>query len=306
MSIPLIAAILLLFTRQNGARSVIVNAAAAVTAVLSVVTAVQYFGQPHFIKLAGTLPAYIVMGIDIVVALAILYYTVIRYKRYWIGLLEVIQLGLILWFEQGSGHAIQISADFTIDNFAVIMILIAGVIGSLIAVFSLGYMEEFQKEHRDVEDRRPFFFFVMFLFLSAMFGLVMSNNLLFMYTCWEITSFCSFLLIGYTQTGEAIHNSFKALWMNLLGGLAFALAIVWLGNSYETVELSMLLNLGRSAQPVELAVALLVFCGFTKAAMMPFSGWLLGAMVAPTPTSALLHSSTMVKAGVFLVIKLCP
>ena len=306
LSIPLIAAILLLFTRQNGARSVIVNAAAAVTAVLSVVTAVQYFGQPHFIKLAGTLPAYIVMGIDIVVALAILYYTVIRYKRYWIGLLEVIQLGLILWFEQGSGHAIQISADFTIDNFAVIMILIAGVIGSLIAVFSLGYMEEFQKEHRDVEDRRPFFFFVMFLFLSAMFGLVMSNNLLFMYTCWEITSFCSFLLIGYTQTGEAIHNSFKALWMNLLGGLAFALAIVWLGNSYETVELSMLLNLGRSAQPVELAVALLVFCGFTKAAMMPFSGWLLGAMVAPTPTSALLHSSTMVKAGVFLVIKLCP
>ena len=306
LSIPLIAAILLLFTRQNGARSVIVNAAAAVTAVLSVVTAVQYFGQPHFIKLAGTLPAYIVMGIDIVVALAILYYTVIRYKRYWIGLLEVIQLGLILWFEQGSGHAIQISADFTIDNFAVIMILIAGVIGSLIAVFSLGYMEEFQKEHRDVEDRRPFFFFVMFLFLSAMFGLVMSNNLLFMYTCWEITSFCSFLLIGYTQTGEAIHNSFKALWMNLLGGLAFALAIVWLGNSYETVELSMLLNLGRSAQPVELAVALLVFCGFTKAAMLPFSGWLLGAMVAPTPTSALLHSSTMVKAGVFLVIKLCP
>ena len=94
--------------------------------------------------------------------------------------------------------------------------------------------------------------------------------------------------------------------MNLLGGVAFAAAILWLGAEYESVELSMLINLGRSSQPVEIAVALLVFCGFTKAAMMPFSGWLLGAMVAPTPTSALLHSSTMVKAGVFLIIKLCP
>jgi ech hydrogenase subunit A len=167
-------------------------------------------------------------------------------------------------------------------------------------------MEEFQKEHRDVQDRRPFFFFVIFLFLSAMFGLVISNNLLIMYTCWEITSLCSFLLIGYTQTEEAVENSFKALWMNLLGGVAFAAAILWLGAEYESVELSMLINLGRSSQPVEIAVALLVFCGFTKAAMMPFSGWLLGAMVAPTPTSALLHSSTMVKAGVFLIIKLCP
>lgn len=186
------------------------------------------------------------------------------------------------------------------------MVLIAGIIGSLIAVFSLGYMEEFQKEHRDVQDRRPFFFFVIFLFLSAMFGLVISNNLLIMYTCWEITSLCSFLLIGYTQTEEAVENSFKALWMNLLGGVAFAAAILWLGAEYESVELSMLINLGRSSQPVDIAVALLVFCGFTKAAMMPFSGWLLGAMVAPTPTSALLHSSTMVKAGVFLIIKLCP
>ena len=248
----------------------------------------------------------VIMAVDVIAALAILYYTLVKFKKIWIAALELIQLGLILWFEQGVGHSIRLSADLAIDNLAVIMVLIAGIIGSLIAVFSLGYMEEFQKEHPEVEDRRPFFFFVIFLFLSAMFGLVISNNLLIMYTCWEVTSFCSFLLIGYTQTEEAIHNSFKALWMNLLGGVAFALAIVWMGIEYETVELSMLINLGRSAQPVELAVALLVFCGFTKAAMMPFSGWLLGAMVAPTPTSALLHSSTMVKAGVFLIIKLCP
>ncbi|MBQ9256170.1 MAG: hypothetical protein IJ181_03510, partial [Acidaminococcaceae bacterium] len=304
--VPLAAAILVFCLRGNGSRNIIVKIAAAVTMVLSVATGVTYFGHPVFIKSTGTMLSTVIMAVDVIAALAILYYTLVKFKKIWIAALELIQLGLILWFEQGVGHSIRLSADLAIDNLAVIMVLIAGIIGSLIAVFSLGYMEEFQKEHPEVEDRRPFFFFVIFLFLSAMFGLVISNNLLIMYTCWEVTSFCSFLLIGYTQTEEAIHNSFKALWMNLLGGVAFALAIVWMGIEYETVELSMLINLGRSAQPVELAVALLVFCGFTKAAMMPFSGWLLGAMVAPTPTSALLHSSTMVKAGVFLIIKLCP
>jgi ech hydrogenase subunit A len=79
-----------------------------------------------------------------------------------------------------------------------------------------------------------------------------------------------------------------------------------MGLRYHTVELTMLLKLGISGISVTLPVALLVFAGLTKAAQMPFSSWLLGAMVAPTPTSALLHSSTMVKAGVFLIIKLSP
>ena len=306
IGVPLIAAFLVFCLRGNGARNAIVPLASAVTMGLSVAAAVKFFGHPEFFKLAAPELPMVIMALDIIAAVVILYYTLVRFKRPWIALLELVQLGAVFWFEKTVGHSIDIAANIAIDNFAMIMVLIVGIIGSLIAVFSLGYMEEFQKEHRDVEDRRPFFFFVIFLFLSAMFGLVISNNLLLMYTCWEITSLCSFLLIGYTQTEEAINNSFKALWMNLLGGLAFAIAIVWLGLEYSTVELSMLVNLGRSSEPVELAVALLVFCGFTKAAMMPFSGWLLGAMVAPTPTSALLHSSTMVKAGVFLIIKLCP
>ena len=306
VGVPLLAAVLVFCIRSGGARNFITIIAAVATMALSVATAATYLGQPCFISLPGELPSTVIMAVDIIVALAIFYYTMVKFKRCWIGLIELIQLAMILWFEHGAGHGIKVAADLAIDNFAVIMLLIAGIIGSLIAIFSNGYMEEFQKEHPEVEDRRPFFFFVIFLFLSAMFGLVLSNNLLFMYTFWEITSFCSFLLIGYTQTEEAINNSFKALWMNLLGGVAFAAAIVWLGVQYQTVELSALLKLGQGAKPVEMIVALLVFCGFTKAAMMPFSGWLLGAMVAPTPTSALLHSSTMVKAGVFLIIKLCP
>jgi len=306
IGVPFVAAILAFCLRGNGARNILVKLAAAVTMVLSVGTAIRYFGHPAFLKITGGFLPAVLLAVDVIAAAVIFYYTLIKFKKFKIAFLELIQLAGILWFEKGIGHAIEARHDLIIDNFALIMVLIAGIIGSLIAVFSLGYMEEFQKEHRDVQDRRPFFFFVIFLFLSAMFGLVISNNLLIMYTCWEITSLCSFLLIGYTQTEEAVENSFKALWMNLLGGVAFAAAILWLGAEYESVELSMLINLGRSSQPVDIAVALLVFCGFTKAAMMPFSGWLLGAMVAPTPTSALLHSSTMVKAGVFLIIKLCP
>jgi ech hydrogenase subunit A len=193
------------------------------------------------------------------------------------------------------------------------MVLIIGVIGTLICVYAVGYMRDFQHHHADQPDRRWWFFFLMFLFLSAMFGIVLSNNLIYMYFFWEITTLCSFFLIGYTKTDEAIRNSFRALIMNLLGGLAFVLAIVLLGSTYGILEIDQLIQTGVSAkalgQPdnvVSAVVMLLCFAGITKAAQMPFNSWLLGAMVAPTPTSALLHSSTMVKAGVFLIVKLSP
>ena len=135
-----------------------------------------------------------------------------------------------------------------------------------------------------------------------------------MYFFWEITSLCSFFLIGFTKTKEAIRNSFRALIMNLLGGLGFCLAIIILGygwdESIRTLQLSDVILYGESGYGVipalMIPVGLLAFAGITKAAQMPFNSWLLGAMVAPTPTSALLHSSTMVKAGVFLILKLAP
>ena len=89
-------------------------------------------------------------------------------------------------------------------------------------------MRDFHRHNKDIPDRRNIFFFFMFAFLSAMFGLVFSNNLLWVYFFWEITTLCSFLLIGYTKTGEATRNAFTALWMNLLGGVAFALALLYL------------------------------------------------------------------------------
>ncbi len=303
--LPLVTAVVLLFNKNASFRTTLVKASSAAMMVLSVAVGVMFFDSPQKFSIGGEWMKLLMMGVDALAVLTVLYYAH-KFKRYSIGALGLFQFLIITAFEYHMGDRIYVSWDFIIDNFSLIIILIAGIIGGLIAVYSLGYMAQYHRKHAGVEDNRGFFFFIVFLFLSAMFGLVMSNNLLYMYTFWEITSLCSFLLIGYSRTNDAIHNSCKALWMNLLGGLAFALAIVWLGETYYTVELSMLINMGRSQVNVELAVALLVFCGFTKSAMMPFSGWLLGAMVAPTPTSALLHSSTMVKAGVFLIVKLTP
>ena len=219
-----------------------------------------------------------------------------------------------MWFELTKGHSIEVQNNMYVDRLSMIMILIIGIIGSLITVYALGYMKDFQHHHADEKDRRPWFFFLLFLFLAAMFGLVTSNNLIWMYFFWEITSLCSFFLIGFTKTKEAIRNSFRALIMNLLGGLGFCLAIIILGygwdESIRTLQLSDVILYGESGYGVipalMIPVGLLAFAGITKAAQMPFNSWLLGAMVAPTPTSALLHSSTMVKAGVFLILKLAP
>ena len=103
----------------------------------------------------------------------------------------------------------------------------------------------------------------------------------------------------------AKRNALRALVMNLSGGLAFALAIVWLHRKTGNIELQAMLTSPDKAL-VLLPAALLCFAGITKSAQLPFSSWLLGAMVAPTPVSALLHSSTMVKAGVYLVLRMAP
>src|SRR5208337_554083 len=87
----------------------------------------------------------------------------------------------------------------------------------------------------------PFFFALLFVFMGAMFGLVFANNLLWLFLFWEATTLCSYLLIGYTQTPEAKTNAMRALVMNLAGGLAFALAIVWFYRKSGSVELQTLI-----------------------------------------------------------------
>jgi len=336
--IPLVVAIVLLAVKSSKLRDPIVIGAGIFIAGFSIFFAVGHFGVDAFTPwlTGGTIEffgisadaSHVAEGLTntmlvIEVALAVLIIALsVKYKKILPIVLIAIQTPLIIWFELTKGREIAVRSYISVDNFSLIMILIIGVIGSMICIYSVGYMKDFAKHHHEGKDRRPFFFFMMFLFLAAMFGIVICNNMVWMFFFWEITTLCSFLLIGYTKTPEAIKNSFHALRMNLLGGVAFVSAIIVMGNYFGTgtVELSTVLDYGvayrvemtmqgsaNTTEPVIGVIAmLLIFAGITKAAQMPFSSWLLGAMVAPTPVSALLHSSTMVKAGVFIIIKLAP
>ncbi|MDO4487132.1 MAG: proton-conducting transporter membrane subunit [Bacillota bacterium] len=304
---PIIIALILLVAKEDKLRDVIVKVAALALAAVSIVVAVQYFksgGDTFAVHVEAI--NYIMMIIEALLALYIIIVG-IKHKKYLASLFAVIQTPLLIWFELSHGHGIEIGYNMYVDRLSVIMILIIGIVGGLITVYALGYMKDFQHHHADQKDRRPWFFFVMFIFLGAMVGLVTSNNMIWMYFFWEITSLSSFWLIGFTKTEEATNNAFRALIMNLGGGLGFAIGILILGLVFGTLELSTMLQIGAVyGDLVAIPAAFFAFAGITKAAQMPFNSWLLGAMVAPTPTSALLHSSTMVKAGVFLIIKLAP
>ncbi|MBQ6370920.1 MAG: NADH-quinone oxidoreductase subunit L [Firmicutes bacterium] len=304
---PMIIAFILLAAKNDKARDMIVYVATAVIAAGSIVAAFQFIrSSGEFFTFDGEIIGYVMMVVEAGLAIYIII-TGIKHKKYLASLLAIVQTPLMIWFEMKHGHGIEVQYNMYVDKLSVIMILIIGIIGSLICVYALGYMKDFQHHHAGEKDRRPWFFFVMFLFLGAMVGLVTSNNMIWMYFFWEITSLSSFWLIGYTRTEEAINNSFRALIMNLLGGLGFVVGIIILGIVFGTIELSTMLVYGTIyGDLVAIPAAFFAFAGITKAAQMPFNSWLLGAMVAPTPTSALLHSSTMVKAGVFMIIKLSP
>jgi ech hydrogenase subunit A len=296
----------MLIAKKDMVRDWIVKLSALVIGVVSVVLLISTYDKgAMLVSIVPADQAGILMFIlEMLIAVFILYLG-IRHKKWYVVLLILVQSAMMLYFELVYAHGVHVESNLFIDEFSNIMALIIGIIGSLICVYSLGYMKFFHEHHKEIEDKRPWFFAILFVFISAMFGLVFSNNLLWVYFFWEVTTLCSFLLIGYTKTPEATNNAFSALWMNLLGGIAFTGALLWLAMAGGGVMgLTDLLSTGKAIALVP--AALIGFAGLTKAAQLPFSSWLVGAMVAPTPVSALLHSSTMVKAGVYIIVRFAP
>jgi ech hydrogenase subunit A len=307
VAFPLIVAAIMLILPKGMFRNPIVNISAAVIAAASIyLLATNYNAGPTLYPAQFQILEDAMIGIEMLIALYVLYAS-IKSQKYLATILIILQSAIIIYFEATYAPMLETKNNIFIDQLSIIMALIIGIIGSLICVYALGYMKEFHEHHKEVKDHRNWFFFIMFTFLSAMFGLVFSNNLMWVYFFWEITTIASFLLIGYTGTLEAKNNAFKALVMNLLGGLAFAAALFYLGSSPSAGGIIELSELMASGKAVALIPAVLIsFAGITKSAQMPFSSWLVGAMVAPTPVSALLHSSTMVKAGVYMIIRFAP
>jgi ech hydrogenase subunit A len=245
----------------------------------------------------------ILFGIELIFSVVLLVIA-IKAKKAIVVFLILLQTMLLLYFEIFYGGSITVYNHIFVDKLTLVMALIIGIIGSLICNYAIGYIEEFHAHHPEIKDNRRFFFFLMYTFLSAMFGIVFSNSITWIYFFWEITTICSFLLICYKKDYESIKGSFAALTMNLIGGVAFVFGIIWVYSNIHTLELDKIVHMDKEA--VLFPAVLFALAGMTKSAQLPFSSWLTGAMVAPTPVSALLHSSTMVKAGVYLILKVAP
>lgn len=306
--LPVLAALICYFSRSYGLRNVVVFVTGIVLAIVSIMLLAKgpFDYQPT--GLFGISWDVIVTVADFALMALILYIGINR-KHFLIIILTLIQIVTLIYFDFFMGGHQEVNPAFVIDNLSIIMGLIINIIGSIICIYGVRYIKE-HEEHKPVEKtRQPRFMFWLVIFLGAMNGIVFSNNLYWLYFFWEVTTLCSFELISHDLTKVAIENACRALWMNMLGGVAFAIALVYLAGAMPGTALSirnLLATSGHNVSAVLFGVALLVFAGFTKSAQMPFQSWLLGAMVAPTPVSALLHSSTMVKAGVYLVIRMAP
>jgi multicomponent K+:H+ antiporter subunit A len=198
----------------------------------------------------------------------------------------------------------QLGLEFTLrmDGLAWVLALLIAGIGFLVVLYARYYMSPADPVSR--------FFAFLLAFMGAMLGIVLSGNLIQLVFFWELTSFFSFLLIGYWyQTAQARDGARMALIITSAGGLCLFAGVLILGHIVGSYDLDRVLASGaaiRSHPLYVLALVLILIGALTKSAQFPFHFWLPHAMAAPTPVSAYLHSATMVKAGVFLLVRLWP
>lgn len=195
-----------------------------------------------------------------------------------------------------------LSFSFRADGLSLLFAWLISGIGCLVTLYGSGYL----KGHVDL--RR--FYLWLFVFMAAMLGVVLSDNLVLLFVFWELTSLSSFMLIGFKHEEQRSRDAaLQALLVTGLGGLVMLAGFILLGETGGTYEISLLLSRGDllRSSALYLPILILVLVGaFTKSAQFPFHFWLPNAMEAPTPVSAYLHSATMVKAGIYLLARLNP
>ncbi|MGH3639404.1 MAG: Na+/H+ antiporter subunit A, partial [Mycobacterium sp.] len=200
----------------------------------------------------------------------------------------------------------ELSMDITFrfDALAAIMSVLVLGVGALV----LFYCGEYFHHHDGGTERRlPSFAAELVAFSGAMFGLVVSDNMLMLYLFWELTTVLSFLLVGhYAERATSRRAATQALLVTTAGGLAMLVGIVILGTLSGTYRLSELVAAPPSGTAAAVGVILVLIGALSKSAIVPMHFWLPGAMAAPTPVSAYLHAAAMVKAGVYLVARMTP
>lgn len=208
---------------------------------------------------------------------------------------------------------LKLDITFRMDQLSWIMSLLVLGVGSLVLFYCAAY---FKNSHDGVGG----FAGNLFSFCAAMFGLITADNFIVLFIFWEITTILSYLLIGYSRSRlSARRSAIQALTVTTAGGLAMFVGIIMLGQSLGSYSLTEIVNRGPEtlataqaaggplSQTALGAALLLILCGVvSKSALFPLHFWLPGAMTAPTPVSAYLHAAAMVKAGIYLLIRLSP
>lgn len=195
-----------------------------------------------------------------------------------------------------------IDLNLKLDGLSLLFALLITGIGTLVFIYASYYLKKHPYLNR--------FYGYMTLFMGAMLGVVLSDNLISLFVFWELTSISSFFLIGFNNEEEASRKSaLNALGITALGGFFMLGGFILIYNITGTFSIRELIKLSDVIQQNALfpLVLVLIFLGaFTKSAQFPFHSWLPGAMKAPTPVSAYLHSATMVKAGIYLLARMTP
>ncbi|WP_221795815.1 monovalent cation/H+ antiporter subunit A [Oceanobacter mangrovi] len=198
--------------------------------------------------------------------------------------------------------SLGLNLSLHLDGLAYLFALLILGIGLLVILYARYYLSE--------RDSMPQFYASLIFFMTAMLGVVLSNNLIQLWLFWELTSISSFLLISYwSYRSDARKGARMALAVTGAGGLALLAALLLIGHVAGTYELREVLAMGdtlRFSDYYPIILVLFLLGTFTKSAQFPFHFWLPHAMAAPTPVSSYLHSATMVKAGVFLMARFYP
>ncbi|SHF67179.1 Na+/H+ antiporter subunit A [Ornithinibacillus halophilus] len=198
--------------------------------------------------------------------------------------------------------SLGINFDFYLDGLSLLFVLLISGIGSLVVLYSVYYLH--------VSERLGHFYLYLLMFMTAMLGVVLSDNVFVLYTFWELTSISSFLLIGYWHYRErSRYGAQKSMLITVFGGLSMLGGLVLLSNITGTTSIQAMIaqvDVILANDYLPLIMAFILLGAFTKSAQFPFHIWLPDAMEAPTPVSAYLHSATMVKAGIFLIARFSP
>jgi ech hydrogenase subunit A len=248
-----------------------------------------FIETPHWVETAVTVFDYLLLGYFL--------YQGVKFRSFLVSVLAVAQLFLLTWVLLILPHST--TSPIYVDRLTSFMYLIVATVGTIICIYATKYMEQ---EDLDRENR---FVAILLWFLGVMNFAVSVNNIEWFFALFEATTLASYILIRFRWDEISVKNAIRALWMNQVGGIAILIGILFAVKYYNVYNFTDILKINAAAISM-IPLGFLSISALVKGAQMPFHKWLLGAMVAPTPVSAILHSATMVKIAPYLILRISP